>query len=132
MFDHASIFIVGQQVTSNTLIDEKKSQAPTLFQIIQQSSLPAHEKSVHRLAQEGFTILIGGSETTARVLTLIAYHLLAKREVLVRLTEELMEAMPDVHTAASVKALRELPWLVRTMRLRNLQLVLYRIRYKII
>jgi cytochrome P450 len=116
MFDHASSFI-----------DEKKSQAPTLFQIIQQSSLPAHEKSVHRLAQEGFTILIGGSETTARVLTLIAYHLLAKREVLVRLMEELMEAMPDVHTAASVKALRELPWLVRTIRLRNLHPVLYRI-----
>ena len=132
MFDHASIFIVGQQVTPNTLIDEKKSQAPTLFQIIQQSSLPAQEKSVQRLAQEGFTILIGGSVTTARVLTLIAYHLLAKKEVLAHLMEELMEAMPDVHTAPSVKALRELPWLVRTIRPRNLQSVLYRIRYKII
>jgi len=112
MFDHASIFIVGQQGTSNPLIDEKQSQAPTLFQIIQQSSLPAHEKSVQRLAQEGFTILVAGSETTARVLTLIAYNLLAKEEVLARLMKELMKVMPDVHTVPSVKTLKELPWLV--------------------
>lgn len=61
-----------------------------VFAELQDSKLlPPEEKSMYRLSGEGFTLLLAGTETTAAVLTLITYHLLAEPKIQGRLKESL-------------------------------------------
>ena len=75
--------------------------------------LPPEEKSVDRLAQEAFTFMGAGGETTARTLTTATFYtLLHKDSVLPRLKEELKSAMPDPTIPLDWKTAEQLPWLV--------------------
>ncbi|KAG8533995.1 uncharacterized protein KY384_000837 [Bacidia gigantensis] len=96
----------------------------TLFESIMTSKvLPPHEKSTERLAQEGVVVLTAASETTARVLSIATFHMLANKErVLDRLQKELGEVMSEPDSQVDLKILEQLPWLV------GLQLFLGEIR----
>ncbi len=48
------------------------------------------------------------------------YHLLSNPATLVRLQEELLEAMPNANAIPPTKTLEELPWLVRYVSIRDL------------
>ena len=85
----------------------------TLFHAIDQSSLPPHEKSPARLAQEGFTVLVAAAETISRLLSHTVFHLLANPEVLERVKEEILEAARRSNELPDIKVLEVLPWLVR-------------------
>lgn len=52
-------------------------------------AVPASQKSIPRLVDEGMLFLIAGSETTARVLSRITFQLLEDKSLLGRLREEL-------------------------------------------
>ena len=88
-------------------------KVPTVFQTILSSSLPLREKERDRMAQEGFIIIVAGSDTISRVFTAATYHTLANEMVLVRLREELRTAIPDPNKDVELKAVESLPWLVR-------------------
>lgn len=61
-----------------------------LFAELQDSKiLPPEEKTMYRLSGEGFVLLMAGTETTAAVLTVITYHLLAQPAIYARLKESL-------------------------------------------
>lgn len=96
-------------------LDSKATQggrSPTIYHEILASKLPDEEKRLHRLAQEAFTLVVAGGETTARTLTVATYYILATKGVLPRLMVELEKALPDPHAIVKAKALEELPWLV--------------------
>ena len=84
-----------------------------MFQTILNSNLPPEEKTQERLAQEGFTIHLGGGGTTAHILVNATYHLLANKDTaLAKLKRELATAMVDPNVALEVKVLEKLPYLV--------------------
>ena len=81
--------------------------------------LPASEKQLQRLTDEGNVLLIAASETPAKVLALISYHLFADNTKLQRLRDEILsletkgrarEALPPL------SALESLPYLTAVIR----------------
>ncbi|KAL8808403.1 MAG: hypothetical protein Q9200_004294 [Gallowayella weberi] len=97
MYTRASHYLSDKAENGNEAYNSGKNAKdvdPPLFNYILDSALPAHEKDVHRLAQEGFTVIVAGGDTTARVMSLGIFHLLANPRVLRRLQEELDAVMP--------------------------------------
>ena len=96
---------------------DSKTEAPLapLFLSICESSLPDSEKSVDRIAQEGFVMISAGGETTSRVLSMALFHIVTNPQVLERLQKEVTLAMPDPTKIPTVKELEELTYLVRIL-----------------
>jgi cytochrome P450 len=81
-------------------------RVPTIFHDILTSSLPAREKTLDRLWQEGQTFVAAGTETTAWALTVITFYLLQDPAALSRLQKELVAAKANSSTE-----LEKLPYL---------------------
>ena len=106
---------IGYLDSPSKIAPGRVPQTPNnIFQSILSSGLSAAEKQQNRIAQEGFVVLVAGGETTARVLATATYHLLANQDsVLLRLKDELANAMEDPNMRPDVRTLEQLPWLVR-------------------
>ncbi|ROV93806.1 hypothetical protein VMCG_08793 [Cytospora schulzeri] len=80
----------------------------TVYDGIFESSLPESEKTVYRLAGEGFSLFGAGTETISWTLTVITFFLLAQPETHARVTSELggMD-----HYNLSWRTLEKLPYL---------------------
>ena len=76
------------------------------------SDLPPQEKTVDRLNQEGFILILAGGDVSAINLAMMSYHLLANPEVLTMLVAELREAIPDLKSWPTWQELENLPILV--------------------
>ncbi len=88
-----------------------------IFHTILHSALPPPEKTAKRLGQEGFVAIAAGGETCSRMLTLAIYYVLANRDrVLAPLMQELTTVMPTPDIQPELKALEQLPYLVRLSR----------------
>ena len=68
---------------------------------------------MNRVAQEVLTLLVGGSATTARVMTTLTFHLASEPAIVVRLREELNTIMPDPSVIPNLEQLESLKYLVR-------------------
>ncbi|OIW31159.1 cytochrome P450 [Coniochaeta ligniaria NRRL 30616] len=69
---------------------------PTVFhEMLGSKVLPAEEKTVGRLAQEGQILVQGGTLTTSWTLAVATFHLLERPETLGKLRDALFAAMPD-------------------------------------
>lgn len=100
-----------RKATSNPHRAWKKGKN-LLFRTIRDSALQADEKNIHRLAQEGFTVIVAGGETTARTLEVGVFYILTNPSVLQRLQEEATKAMPNVSRTPSTKDVEKIPYLV--------------------
>ncbi|KAF9890911.1 hypothetical protein FE257_005487 [Aspergillus nanangensis] len=63
-------------------------------EVVQSKALPESEKSLYRLSGEGFGFLLAGTETTAAILTVITYHLLAQPKIYTRLMQDMQGVDP--------------------------------------
>ncbi|KAH8700030.1 putative flavonoid 3-hydroxylase [Phaeosphaeriaceae sp. PMI808] len=90
-----------------------KEQQSTIFQsCLKSRHLDADEKKLSRLAQEAFTIIVAGGETTARVLTTATFYMVEHKErIMPRLRDEFHSISSDLSEELSLKALEQLPWL---------------------
>ncbi|PLB51033.1 cytochrome P450 [Aspergillus steynii IBT 23096] len=68
--------------------------ARVFSELVQSDMLPESEKTLYRLSGEGFNFLFAGTETTAAILTVITYHLLAQPAIYTRLMEDLQDIDP--------------------------------------
>lgn len=84
---------------------------PTVFSALMNSSLPEKEKTVKRLHQEGIAMVIGGTETTAAMLSFLTYQILANPTVYEKLLAELTVQIPDPKTLPSWSTLENIPYL---------------------
>lgn len=100
------------QKSSHSSEEGKDGSSYTLFNAIENSSLPPEEKTISRLANEAFVVIVAGGETTARSLAFALYHINANPEVLQHLLNELTIAMPRSSDQPSIKTLQQLPYLV--------------------
>ncbi|KAF7534875.1 hypothetical protein G7054_g5860 [Neopestalotiopsis clavispora] len=79
----------GVVSSSESELKSNKSNRSVILSAFQDPSVPAAQKGIPRLVDEGMLFLIAGSETTARVLSRIMFQLLHDRNLLARLREEL-------------------------------------------
>ena len=83
-----------------------------MFQELLDSDLPAEEKSVARLTDEGIGLLGAGTATTSLVMGATFYHILANPHVLQTIEEELQEIQHDGLSAQALLArLEQMPYL---------------------
>ena len=89
-----------------------------IFQQLLDSDIPAEEKSMNRLVDEGITFIGAGSVTTAHVLSTITYHVLANPEIFDKLQQELQNIQsndPELSARALLVQLEQFPYLTATI-----------------
>ncbi len=96
---------------------EKKIEDPTtahknIFEELYHSNLPPQEKTIDRLNEEGFALILAGADTSSATLSQLSYHLLANPDILKTLKEELRMAIPDTQVPMPWQELENLPFLV--------------------
>ncbi|PTB66762.1 cytochrome P450 [Trichoderma citrinoviride] len=91
-------------------VDPKLAQNTILGGILN-STLPAEDKTDARVASEAQLVVLAGEGTTALALTTSLYHLLANPDILQRLRDELMEAVPERNRLPTASEVGGLPYL---------------------
>ncbi|GIK06764.1 hypothetical protein Aspvir_002415 [Aspergillus viridinutans] len=89
----------------------KDSDSGTVIDALAAPTMPAHMRKPERLMNEGFSLVIGGTETTARSLALGAWHLYSRKDIRNKLREELKQAMPTADSRPTWNQLEQLPYL---------------------
>ena len=89
-----------------------KNEHKNIFEELIDSRLPPEEKTIDRLNEEGFALILAGGDTSSQTLSLISYRLLNNPEILERLKAELSKAIPDPNTPPKWAELEKLPFLV--------------------
>lgn len=85
---------------------QPEGKAKTIFHGIMHSNLPASEKTVERLSDEAFVLIVAGGETTARVMTVIMAHLLQDKQLFSRLRRELDKVVnPDLPSSQTLETI---------------------------
>lgn len=92
----------------------------TIFQAILDSDLPPHEKLPQRLADEAIVVVSAGTETTARVLTVVTFFLYFQPAYLQKLRTELEGLISELSDSVGfsrndplpLSRLEQLPYLV--------------------
>lgn len=100
-----------EAVVKPILDGENEKDWHSIFHTLRDSDLPAEEKSLRRLCDEGEIFTGAGSETTAKALTTILYYLTIYPACMAKLKEELKNAIPDPSRLASWTQLEQLPYL---------------------
>lgn len=112
MYGRAEEYLAHEEKVDGAVPSHAKDDKDLLFQTIRNSSLPAHEKDIHRLAQEAFSVIVAGGETTARMLESGIFYIVTTPSVLKRFQDEAVRIMPDVSKTPSAKALEEVSYVV--------------------
>ncbi|KAK6430774.1 hypothetical protein LTR95_013067 [Oleoguttula sp. CCFEE 5521] len=81
--------------------DDKGEKARTVFHGILQAAIPDEEKTVQRMADEAFVLIIAGAETTAKVLTTTLTHVLQDPKLMHRLRAEISAVTTDEQPLSS-------------------------------
>ncbi|RDW59056.1 hypothetical protein BP5796_11980 [Coleophoma crateriformis] len=98
------------EMKAGTRDDSKGANHKTIFYEILKSDLPPEEKSDKRLSQDGETVVIAGTLTTAWALCVALFYLLSQPETLRRLKQEL-ETFFSSSKRPTVAELEQLPYL---------------------
>ena len=102
---------VDVQSIIKNLRSESYEPEPGLFLDVLQSNPSPQDNSAEKIAREGMSLLIAGTETTAVTLSLITYHLLVNPDKLARLREELEQAAPNSNSLPPISRLEAVPYL---------------------
>lgn len=106
--------LVAQQSTPQNMKPAKTS-TKTIFEALSDPSVvPPEERSPRRLADEGLSVIIGGTEITTLALTFAAFYIYQSQNkpLIMKLRQELQSVMPTPTTKASWTQLKQLPYMV--------------------
>lgn len=92
--------------------ESEKPQRGNMFDRLSDPSIPAEERTLPRLQDEGMVLLAAGTETTSRALTVAAYYLSHEKCTMQRLRSEVRTVMPTVSSRPTWLELERLPYLV--------------------
>ncbi|KAE8325999.1 cytochrome P450 [Aspergillus sergii] len=104
---HGDKYTIGH----NDAVDKHK----TIYDQLTDPSIPAEERSLQRLQDEGLLLISAGTETTARALTAACFHIALDDQVRTRLREELMTVLPTPTSLVTWSELEKLPHLTGTV-----------------
>jgi cytochrome P450 len=100
-----------QQVRDEPDSEKSREEPTTVIRELFSSDLPDEDKTLQRLSDEASMVLGAGGETTAQSLVRLFYHLLGSPDVVKRLRDELLTAMPKPGEMPSLATLQNLPYL---------------------
>lgn len=104
---------LNDATSSDTPVDITKEHGrKSIFDPLVDSSVPAGERTLQRLQDEGFMVFGAGAETTARVLSIASFYLASHKDISQRLRAELQELLPTPTSTANLVQLEKLPYLV--------------------
>ncbi|KAJ5099918.1 benzoate 4-monooxygenase cytochrome P450 [Penicillium argentinense] len=106
----ASSMNKGKQYGIKTETSEKRIQQ-NMFDKLISPDVPAEERTLERLQDEGLLVLGAGTETVAHTLTTSVFYLSLNTDVLYRLREELKQKLPTPTSTVSLLELERLPYL---------------------
>ena len=95
----------------NDKSSESKAAHRTIFHELIDCDLPAHERTLPRLVDEGQTMIAAGQETTSFFLKTTTYHILANKDIHDMLKAELKQAIPNSSVIPPLARLEALPYL---------------------
>lgn len=104
--------VQGEKKRSEKEMEDPTTAHKNIFEELYYSNLPPQEKTIDRLNEEGFALILAGADTSSATLTQLSYHLLANPDILQTLKEELRVAMPDTRLPMPWPELENLPFLV--------------------
>ncbi|CAG8205943.1 unnamed protein product [Penicillium nalgiovense] len=87
------------------------SKTRPVMEIMCGPSMPEDMRSTVRLNNEGFAMVIGGTETTARSMVIAAFHILKNESIKAKLREELWTVMLTPESRPTWRKLEQLPYL---------------------
>ncbi|PQE31749.1 cytochrome p450 protein [Rutstroemia sp. NJR-2017a WRK4] len=100
------------EVMTNQNQNEKEPEHKTIFHaILESDTLPASEKTLDRLRQEGQTVVGAGTDTTVGVLSMATFHILANPDIRMKLLAELTPVFEKTNGRPSLADLELLPYL---------------------
>lgn len=102
---------VATTIRSSKDRNDAGKERPTLFDHLLQSNLPQQEKTITHLSREGIVVIGAGSDTTGIALTVTTFHILDNPDILLRLKQELSDAIPHSQVTPSWTQLENLPYL---------------------
>lgn len=106
---HRKISSLALETLNDT---ERKGTKETMFTALSNPDLPAEERTISRLEDEGFVVLAAGTETTAYSLSVLFYHLMDNPAIVARLYDEVLTVMPETSSQPPLSKLENLPLLV--------------------
>lgn len=95
---------------------KQEGDGRTIFHTLRDSDLPAEERTLERLCDEGEIFVSAGSETTAKTLSYILYYLTTHPDCLKKLKDELKTPMPDGNEPTRWSELEKLPYLTAVIQ----------------
>lgn len=93
-----------------------KHHRTIFYDILDSQVLPPEEKTVERLADEAFGVVIAGGDTVGRVLANLFYHIHANPEWLEKVHQEVDCVMPTATTSPKLSDLENLTVLTATVK----------------
>lgn len=107
-----------EEITTGANDNYKDAAYPTIFHSVLSSKLPEHEKSVLRLSDDAQVLMMAGTLTTAWVLELTMFWLLALPAVSQKLKDELSTTIPYPQDVGNIPlpVLEQLPYLNAVMK----------------
>nr|BAJ04373.1 cytochrome P450 monooxygenase [Aspergillus oryzae] len=99
------------KIGHNDAVDKHK----TIYDQLTDPSIPAEERSLQRLQDEGLLLISVGTETTARALTTACFHIASDDQLRTRLREELRTVLPTPTSSVTWSELEKLPYLTGTV-----------------
>ncbi|KAL9131133.1 MAG: hypothetical protein Q9175_006847 [Cornicularia normoerica] len=103
--------VEGEKKRTEKDIEDPTTAHKNIFEELYDSNLPPQEKTIDRLNEEGFALILAGADTSSATLSQLSYHLLANPDILKTLKDELRVAMPDTQVAMPWQELENLPFL---------------------
>ncbi|KAJ6004592.1 hypothetical protein N7540_012961 [Penicillium herquei] len=79
--------------------------------LVNPDSFSAEDRDPVRLKNESMSILTAGTETTGRALAVATFHIYSNSHILLRIREELSQAMPEPNSELTWSQLEQLPYL---------------------
>lgn len=95
---------------------EPTNAKPSMFWELLNSDLPPEEKNESCLGEEGFVLIGAGTETTARSLGALTYHIYSNPSTLAKLRIELDSIMPTLDSPIDLKTLESYPCLTACIK----------------
>ncbi|KAJ5343079.1 hypothetical protein MYU51_016283 [Penicillium brevicompactum] len=83
----------------------------SVMEILTNTSMPEEMRGATRLNNEGFAMIIGGTETTARSLAIAAFRLMTNDSIKTKLREELRTVMSTPDSRPTWSQLEQLPYM---------------------